>query len=166
MENSSFALWLMTLSLFLTGISSKVLVRESNGHLYLTCESSGDVTWRLGENELEWKNKTMDIGQIWDDPRGLYSCSFTDTEKHYINVYVRMCQYCIELDIGTISGFLVADIIMIVLIAVAVYCVSGSETRRPARASDRQNLIQNDSLYQHLGERQETAYSRLAPRKI
>ena len=44
-----------------------------------------------------------------------------------------MCENCIELDPGTISGIVVADVIITILIAVAVYCVSGSERGRSSR---------------------------------
>ncbi|KAM3920796.1 T-cell surface glycoprotein CD3 gamma chain-like [Leptodactylus fuscus] len=68
------------------------------------------------------------------------------------------------MDAGTIAGFIVADVIMIVLIATAVYFVSGSETRRPGRASDKQNLIERDTEYQVLARRDNDPYSHLAPR--
>ncbi|XP_069597399.1 uncharacterized protein [Ranitomeya imitator] len=74
------------------------------------------------------------------------------------------CMNCIELNPGTIAGFIVADVIMIGLIAMAVYFVSGSEMRRPARASDKQNLIENNADYQVLGRRDNDQYSHLAPR--
>ncbi|XP_053546025.1 T-cell surface glycoprotein CD3 gamma chain [Bombina bombina] len=165
-KSYSRSIWLLILSLTFTISSANIKVEEKAGQLTLTCELAGnDVNWKRDGIMLDSTNKNLVLGRLWDDPRGVYICN-TSTNKAYLDVYVRMCQYCIELDTGTVSGFIVADLIMIVLIAAAVYCVSGSETRRPARASDKQNLIQNDSLYQHLGERQDAAYSHLTPRKI
>ncbi|NWX91985.1 CD3D protein, partial [Nothoprocta pentlandii] len=59
-----------------------------------------------------------------------------------------VCQNCIELDAATISGIVVADVVATVFLAIAVYCISGHDKGRLSRASDRQNLIANDQLYQ------------------
>ncbi|XP_075028962.1 T-cell surface glycoprotein CD3 delta chain-like isoform X2 [Calonectris borealis] len=78
---------------------------------------------------------------------------------------VRVCQNCIEVDAPTISGIVVADVVATVFLAVAVYCITGQDKGRMSRASDRQNLIANEQLYQPLGERDDGQYSRLAPAK-
>lgn len=44
-----------------------------------------------------------------------------------------VCQNCIELDAATISGILVADIIATVLLAIAVYCITGQDSGRLLR---------------------------------
>ncbi|CAN2387874.1 CD3d molecule [Pristimantis euphronides] len=106
-------------------------------------------------------NGQLNLGSLWNDPRGVY---YLIGDKKYVHVYVRRCMNCIELDMRTIAGFIVADIIMIGLIAMAVYFVSGSEMRRPGRASDKQNLIDRDAEYQVLGHRDNEQYSHLAPR--
>ncbi|NXA43371.1 CD3D protein, partial [Eudromia elegans] len=59
-----------------------------------------------------------------------------------------VCQNCIEVDAATVSGIVVADVVATVFLAIAVYCVSGHDKGRLSRASDRQNLIANDQLYQ------------------
>ncbi|CAI9584330.1 unnamed protein product, partial [Staurois parvus] len=111
----------------------------------------------------ESQNCLLNLGSVWNDPRGTYSCQDPDNKDvikiKFIDVYVRKCQNCIELDSGTISGFIIADLIMIGFIAMAVYFVSGSETRRPGRASDKQNLIDGDQAYQELGPRRNDEYS-------
>ncbi|XP_075460335.1 T-cell surface glycoprotein CD3 gamma chain-like isoform X2 [Ascaphus truei] len=160
MEYPESILWVLLLSAGLMPTHAKVDVSDKNGKLTLSCGDLKAMTWHKGVWELVGENSTLDLGSVWNDPRGHYSCKGDKAEKH-IYVFVRMCQNCIELDLGTITGFIVADVIMIVLIAVAVYCISGSETRRPARASDKQNLISNEQLYQPLGERQDGAYSQL-----
>ncbi|XP_018421637.1 PREDICTED: T-cell surface glycoprotein CD3 gamma chain [Nanorana parkeri] len=125
------------------------------------------VTWC---EQKEYGSCNLDLGSVWNDPRGTYSCRQSSSDSStsdelFIDVYVRKCQNCIELDAGTICGFLIADFIMIGLIAMAVYFVSGSETRRPGRASDKQNLIDRDQEYQELGLRRNEEYSQLAGRK-
>ncbi|XP_063799658.1 T-cell surface glycoprotein CD3 gamma chain-like isoform X2 [Pseudophryne corroboree] len=141
---------------------------EKNEKLFLHC-SFNQYSWKKDDSDLglEFNNTDLDLGSLWNDPRGVYSCWDAAPDPRapqYIHVHVRKCQNCIELDTGTISGFLVADVIMIGLIAMAVYFVSGVETRRPGRASDKQNLIENDGAYQALGPRNEDPYSQPAPR--
>uniref|UniRef100_A0A8C5W8F3 CD3 gamma/delta subunit Ig-like domain-containing protein n=1 Tax=Leptobrachium leishanense TaxID=445787 RepID=A0A8C5W8F3_9ANUR len=140
-------------------------VKEKYGRIHLECPVSYD-TWKKDNTAYGSKNNTLDLGSIWNDPQGYFTCENSSKDLLHIYVFVRMCQNCIEMDAGTISGFLVADIIMIGLIALAVYYVSGSEIRRPARASDKQNLITNDSEYEALSGRQEDQYSQLQNRKI
>ncbi|NXU88271.1 CD3D protein, partial [Xiphorhynchus elegans] len=81
------------------------------------------------------------------DPRGLYTC---DTGKRMakLQVHYRMCQNCIEVDAATVSGIVIADVVATALLAVAVYCVTGHDRGHLSRASDRQNLIANEQLYQ------------------
>ncbi|NXT76827.1 CD3D protein, partial [Zapornia atra] len=81
------------------------------------------------------------------DPRGLYTCTF-NKESRSIHLYYRMCQNCIEVDAPTISGIVVADVVATVFLAVAVYCITGHDKGRLSRASDRQNLIANEQVYQ------------------
>ncbi|XP_073458566.1 T-cell surface glycoprotein CD3 gamma chain-like [Aquarana catesbeiana] len=160
------ALCWIIFTLGFTGIASvvdKIEVKESNDQLSLNCPYTS-CTWTLNGNSLESKKCFLSLGSVWDDPRGNFSCQdaadHNDPKKEtFIEVYVRKCQNCIELDAGTISGFIIADLIMIGFIAVAVYFVSGSETRRPGRASDKQNLIQDDPGYQELGSHRNDEYS-------
>ncbi|CAH2319579.1 T-cell surface glyco CD3 delta chain [Pelobates cultripes] len=163
MAYTSLSVWVLITTLTFTGTLAEV--EEFNGKLYLKCPKNA-TSWLLDNEIIDDMDGTdkLDLGSIWDDPRGYYSCKYDDKVLS-LTVYVRMCQNCIEVNTGTISGFLVADLIMIVLIAMAVYFVSGSETRRPARASDKQMLIQNEDPYQKLHNRQESAYSQLNNRK-
>ncbi|XP_077106035.1 T-cell surface glycoprotein CD3 gamma chain-like isoform X1 [Ranitomeya variabilis] len=135
--------------------------------LYLKCAK--DYNWTKLDGETVASGKDLNLGSLWNDPRGIYALQKADgsedsSETKYLHVFVRRCMNCIELNPGTIAGFIVADVIMIGLIAMAVYFVSGSEMRRPARASDKQNLIENNADYQVLGRRDNDQYSHLAPR--
>ncbi|XP_072011782.1 T-cell surface glycoprotein CD3 gamma chain-like [Engystomops pustulosus] len=138
---------------FITGV-------EKDDHL--TLKFGTECSWEK-DGEFQSNGTELKLGSLWNDPRGVY-CAITDKTKKCVNVYVRRCLNCIQLDAGTIAGFVVADVIMIGLIATAVYFVSGSETRRPGRASDKQNLIESETAYQVLRHRDNDAYSHLAPR--
>ncbi|NXI74445.1 CD3D protein, partial [Anseranas semipalmata] len=83
------------------------------------------------------------------DPRGTYTCRLqNENEEGTLQVHYRMCQNCIEVDAPTISGIVVADVVATILLAIAVYCITGQDKGRMSRASDRQNLVDNDQLYQ------------------
>ncbi|OPJ68268.1 T-cell surface glycoprotein CD3 delta chain [Patagioenas fasciata] len=144
----------------------KVTLKEASGKVFLQCTSSGDeVIWRKDGNEIG-NTAQLDLGAVYDDPRGIYTCEIVNGKRSPpLQVYYRMCQNCIEMDAPTISGIVVADVIATVFLAVAVYCVTGHNKGRMSRASDRQNLIANEQVYQPLGERDDGQYSRLAPAK-
>nr|XP_032633067.1 T-cell surface glycoprotein CD3 gamma chain isoform X1 [Chelonoidis abingdonii] len=122
----------------------------------LTCSSTTTDWLKDGIPILE-NSTELNLGPEADDPRGVYKCTDSDS----VQVYFRMCQNCIELDAATISGIVVADVIATVFLAIAVYCITSQESGRHLRASDRQNLIANEQLYQPLGERDNEQYSRL-----
>ncbi|NXC40159.1 CD3D protein, partial [Penelope pileata] len=81
------------------------------------------------------------------DPRGTYTCS-SGSSTDTLQVHYRMCQNCIEVDAPTISGIVIADVVATIFLAIAVYYVTGHDKGRMSRASDRQNLIANEQLYQ------------------
>ncbi|XP_032565260.1 T-cell surface glycoprotein CD3 delta chain [Chiroxiphia lanceolata] len=142
----------------------KITVKEVSGKVFLECTTSGQskVTWWKDENELG--NETqLELSSVYDDPRGLYTCRAGEAAEGKLQVHYRMCQNCIEVDAATVSGIVIADVVATALLAVAVYCVTGHDRGHTSRASDRQNLIANDQLYQPLGEREDEQYSRLAP---
>ncbi|XP_069470546.1 T-cell surface glycoprotein CD3 delta chain-like [Ambystoma mexicanum] len=146
--------------LLATGVAAKVTVVERSGELVLRCDGVSDhVNWSTGS-----EGKELNLGRLSSDPRGIYSCWERNKResKDGLQVYVRMCENCIDLDPGTISGIVVADVIITVLIAVAVYCVSGSEGGRASRASDKQVLIANDQLYQPLKKGEASEYSQIS----
>ncbi|KAE8592466.1 hypothetical protein XENTR_v10018762 [Xenopus tropicalis] len=138
MKNPLHIAWILVLMLALKATCKIIDASVKNNYLTLKCNSASSVIWKHNNEIIEANNTDLDLGSLWNDPRGTYSCKASENENEKsIEVFVRMCQNCIELDTGTISGFIVADIIMIGLIAIAVYCVSGSESRRPARGEGR-----------------------------
>ncbi|NP_990843.2 T-cell surface glycoprotein CD3 delta chain precursor [Gallus gallus] len=144
-------------------------VKEVSGKVFLQCQESKDdqkpnYLWKKGKEELG-NMRQLDLGAIYDDPRGTYTCQRDENVNSTLHVHYRMCQNCIEVDAPTISGIVVADVVATVLLAIAVYCITGQDKGLMSRASDRQNLIANDQLYQPLGERNDGQYSQLATAK-
>ncbi|KAJ7424933.1 T-cell surface glycoprotein CD3 gamma chain [Pitangus sulphuratus] len=140
----------------------KIIVKETSGKVFLQCTTQGEVTWWKDGNEVGNENQ-LELSAVYDDPRGLYTCKVGETTEGTLQVHYRMCQNCIEVDAATVSGIVIADVIATMLLAVAVYCVTSHDRGHMSRASDRQNLIANDQLYQPLGEREDEQYSQLAP---
>ncbi|KFP14355.1 T-cell surface glycoprotein CD3 delta chain, partial [Egretta garzetta] len=145
----------------------EVIVKEASGKVFLQCKisSSGPVIW-LKDEKIIGNATQLDLGAIYNDPRGIYRCQIQGGKTSSpLQVHYRMCQNCIEVDAPTISGIVIADVLATVFLAVAMYCITGQDKGRMSRASDRQNLIANEQLYQPLGERDDGQYSRLAPAK-
>ncbi|XP_072211146.1 T-cell surface glycoprotein CD3 delta chain [Excalfactoria chinensis] len=164
--------WLLLTSMAVTKLGVrgvKIIVEEASGKVFLQCQTTKEehkkeIVWQKGGEELG--NATqLDLGAIYDDPRGTYTCSLNGREPDTLQVHYRMCQNCIEVDAPTISGIVVADVVATVFLAIAVYCITGQDKGRMSRDSDRQNLIANDQLYQPLGERNDGQYSQLATAK-
>ncbi|CAM4613536.1 T-cell surface glycoprotein CD3 gamma chain-like [Lepidochelys kempii] len=141
--------------------SAKIKVERRGRDAVLKCEGApglkSNITWWKDGTQIERMGEELNLGAEANDPRGVYMCHNSSP----LQVYFRMCQNCIELDAATISGIVVADIIATVFLAIAVYCITGQDSGRLLRASDRQNLIANEQLYQPLGERDNEQYSRL-----
>ncbi|XP_039578099.1 T-cell surface glycoprotein CD3 delta chain [Passer montanus] len=143
------------------GVRGQIFVKEFSGKVFLECVRSpgNDITWWRDGSPVGHEAQ-LDLSGVYDDPRGLYVCE-TGGKRSSLQVHYRMCQNCIEVDAPTISGIVIADVVATLLLAVAVFCITGHDRGHASRASDKQNLISNE-LYQPLGEREEQ-YSRLAP---
>lgn len=141
---------------------SPLQVEELEDKVFLNCESS--ITRLEGTmGKLFSNNTSLNLGKRIMDPRGVYKCNGTykNTNISTLQVYYRMCQNCVELDLATLAGLFVADIIATLLLALGVYCFAGHETGRLSRAADTQALLRNDQLYQPLRDRNNTEYGRL-----
>ncbi|XP_049655553.1 T-cell surface glycoprotein CD3 gamma chain [Accipiter gentilis] len=147
----------------------KVILKEVSGKVFLQCVTNlqSQIIWLKDGNRIG-NGTQLDLGTVYNDPRGVYKCQSehgNEDSAGALQVHYRMCQNCIEVDASTISGIVVADVVATIFLAVAVYCITGQDKGRMSRASDRQNLIANEQLYQPLGERDDGQYSRLAPAK-
>ncbi|XP_058866222.1 T-cell surface glycoprotein CD3 delta chain-like isoform X2 [Acipenser ruthenus] len=135
-------------------------------------KSEGEEIIKLRCENGNWvnNNNSLLILKNEDTNSKEYVCQKDDKKNHTIYVKFRTCNNCIKLEAGTVAGIVVGDVIATVLIAVAVYCVSSQQKSGAYisnKASDRQNLLMNDGnnmVYEPLRERDDGAYSKLAPR--
>uniref|UniRef100_A0A7M4DUZ1 CD3 gamma/delta subunit Ig-like domain-containing protein n=1 Tax=Crocodylus porosus TaxID=8502 RepID=A0A7M4DUZ1_CROPO len=129
-------------------------------HTRLQCPEDPS-SWEKDNVEFPKNLTELDLGPIVNDPRGVYKCS-KDGTQYGMKVHVRMCQNCIELDVATISGIVIADIIATIFLAIAVYCITGQERGHLSRGEERGELSPDLCLSsQPLGERDDGHYSRL-----
>uniref|UniRef100_A0A2D4N2I6 CD3 gamma/delta subunit Ig-like domain-containing protein n=1 Tax=Micrurus spixii TaxID=129469 RepID=A0A2D4N2I6_9SAUR len=163
-------LWATLLVLFFQGIS--ISGNTASGNDFITTEQKGKKVYLVcagGNNETLWKKDRVNLTYhgkelvlaVMDDPRGIYECVNSDRKSRSLKVFIRMCQYCIHLDITTIVGISAASLLATVFLAVAVYHIAVEERGRPAQASDKQCLLANDQLYQPLQERNDRPYSHI-----
>ncbi|XP_077633417.1 T-cell surface glycoprotein CD3 delta chain [Crocuta crocuta] len=162
MEHSSFLAGLI-LAVLLSQVSPyKISVEELEDKVLLSCNTS--IIWMEGTTGTLLRNDTnLDLGRRILDPRGVYTCKRKEEQDkiHFMQVYYRMCQNCVELDSGTLAGIIITDIIATILLALGVYCFAGHETGRLSKAADTQTLLGNDQLYQPLRDRNDAQYSHL-----
>lgn len=150
--------------------------QENQNHLVKVDDNRGDdsvfLTCGLKDKTITWlkdghaissnvTKHTWNLGSSAKDPRGMYWCQGPTGKSKPLQVYYRMCENCIELNIGTISGFIFAEIISIFFLAVGVYFIAGQDGVRQSRASDKQTLLPNEQLYQPLKDRDDDQYSHL-----
>ncbi|EFB18353.1 hypothetical protein PANDA_017771, partial [Ailuropoda melanoleuca] len=110
---------------------------QEDGSVLLTCESQDkDVRWFKDGKQITsfHKNKKkLNLGSSIKDPQGIYQCQGSSNISKPLQVYYRMCQNCIDLNAGTVSGFVLAEIISIFFLAVGVYFVAGQDGVRQSR---------------------------------
>ncbi|XP_054989231.1 T-cell surface glycoprotein CD3 delta chain [Sorex araneus] len=122
----------LLLAALLSQAHSKITVEETEDKVFLRCKN--DIKWlegTMGKHMSE--NRTMDLGKSILDPRGQYQCNEVegkDSKLFTVQIYYRMCQSCVELDVTSLSGILIANIIATLLLALGVYCFAGHETGR------------------------------------
>ncbi|XP_037360174.1 T-cell surface glycoprotein CD3 delta chain [Talpa occidentalis] len=163
MEHSGFLSGLV-LAAFLFQVSSSAMeVKEIEEMVFLICNNTnGTIEKIIGTERTLVKNYAVHLGKRMLDPRGLYECkNNSENNKDFLQIHYRMCQNCVELDSGTLSGIVVSDIIATLLLALGIYCFAGHETGRLSAAADTQVLMRNDQLYQPLRERNNDQYSSL-----
>ncbi|KFQ75946.1 T-cell surface glycoprotein CD3 delta chain, partial [Phoenicopterus ruber ruber] len=119
----------------------KVIVKEISGKVFLECtDPQSPITWLKG-GEDRGNSTRLELGAIYDDPRGSYVCEVEGgNKKSRFQVHYRMCQNCIEVDAPTISGIVVADVVATVFLAVAMYCITGHDKGRMLRGEGRAPL--------------------------
>ncbi|XP_035978829.1 T-cell surface glycoprotein CD3 gamma chain [Halichoerus grypus] len=148
----------------------KVDGNREDGLVFLICDSKDtNITWfkdgKATTSSHKNKNK-FDLGSSIMDPQGIYQCQGSKNISKPLQVYYRMCQNCIDLNAGTVSGFVFAEIFSIFFLAVGVYFIAGQDGVRQSRASDKQTLLSNDQLYQPLRDRENDQYGHLEGKRL
>nr|XP_020039239.1 T-cell surface glycoprotein CD3 delta chain isoform X1 [Castor canadensis] len=163
MEHSRILAGLMLVAFLPQASLFKITVAEHEDKVFLSCNTS--VTWLEGTVGTQLiHNKNLDLGKRILDPRGTYTCNGTEElakEVSTLQVYFRMCQSCVEVDLATLAGIIITDIIATLLLALGVYCFAGHETGRLSGVADTQDLLRNEQLYQPLQDHDDSQYSRL-----
>lgn len=77
--------------LYLTGLS--ISVKEVSGKVFLQCQESKDdqkpnYLWKKGKEELG-NMRQLDLGAIYDDPRGTYTCQRDENVNSTLHVHYR-----------------------------------------------------------------------------
>ncbi|XP_029028364.1 T-cell surface glycoprotein CD3 delta chain-like [Betta splendens] len=119
----------------------EIEVKKLGDGIELKCNDPNSKLRKTGGEEL---NQTVKL-EYKDENSGEYSC--TATEKQFIYVKFRTCDNCIELDVPSLVGLAVGDLVATAVIAVAVYLIASQAGVRPSasnKASDRQRLVPND----------------------
>ncbi|XP_061074404.1 T-cell surface glycoprotein CD3 delta chain-like [Conger conger] len=147
--------------------SLAISTKEAGDGVKITCTNS--EIWH--KDDAFYRNASELELQYSDDNSGEYSCVKGEI-KHNILVKFRTCDNCIALDTGTVVGIIVGEVVATLLIGWAVYLLAsqpqGKVFNQANKASDRQNLIQNqqnDSTYQQLSHGNSSEYSHLEPRR-
>ncbi|XP_057695450.1 T-cell surface glycoprotein CD3 delta chain-like isoform X2 [Corythoichthys intestinalis] len=117
-------------------------VRSTYGEITLLCGENNKVT-------KDDKNVTFPL-KYKDESTGEYQCvDRTGKQRQKIYVKFRTCENCVELDLVSISGLAVGDLMATIVLGVAVYLVASHThafvaTSRHKR-SDREHLISNET---------------------
>ncbi|XP_023689196.2 T-cell surface glycoprotein CD3 delta chain-like [Paramormyrops kingsleyae] len=122
-------------------------IKAEDGEDKITLTCVNGESWEKPEGTTH-ENGEKIVLNYNDDASGEYHCKAKGDNKLAIYVKLRTCDNCIQLEVGTIMGIIIGDILATILIGVAVYSVASQPKARGygssySKASDRQNLIQN-----------------------
>lgn len=130
-------------------------VEPSSGGAKVTCPS-GLTFYKDG--------KEHNNSQIYykDSNSGEYTCKDDDDIViHQVFVKFRNCDNCIELDVVSVTGMIVGNVVATIVIGVSVYLVAkhtpGGKSTPNKKGSDKQRLVTNE-----VGD--DEHYQRLRPR--
>ncbi|XP_056297208.1 T-cell surface glycoprotein CD3 delta chain-like [Pseudoliparis swirei] len=143
---------------------SEIEVTETPDGIKLSCTDKYQLQGGDG--------RSVDSLDYRDENTGEYRCVRRDggEEPEGAKIYVkfRTCDNCIELDLASITGIVVGDVVATLLIGVTVYLIA-AQSRSAAvtalkKSSDRQHLVLNETTqapndhYQTLLGRQRDTY--------
>ncbi|XP_077163240.1 T-cell surface glycoprotein CD3 gamma chain-like [Paroedura picta] len=151
-----------------SGQGLSIQVKHEKSGIFLHCtvgKTSSVLGWsKDGRGIDDVSESKLWVGLAVDDPRGLFQCNSTEGTAS-LQLYFRMCQYCVQLSPALVLGIVVADVIATVFLAGVVWCLAAQEPVQLSQASDRQTLLAHDLLYQPLGERNSRQYSHIGMAK-
>ncbi|XP_054854448.1 T-cell surface glycoprotein CD3 gamma chain-like isoform X2 [Eublepharis macularius] len=146
-----------------------IQVKHERNSVFLLCKlkPGESVTyWRKDGIEVRNSNDSqLLVGSAVEDHRGLYQCYTHLKRTGSLQLHFRMCQYCVQLNSATVMGMVAAEVLATAFLVVAVCTLAAQEPSRRSRASDKQNLLAHDQLYQPLGERNNGQYSHIGVAK-
>ncbi|TWW77516.1 T-cell surface glycoprotein CD3 gamma chain-like [Takifugu flavidus] len=136
-------LWITTASVR-CDLTDRIVVKSQPNGILLSCKNPLKIKTTDGfadDLKLEYK----------DENSGEYECMDPDNEGDSQKIYVkfRTCDNCVELELVSLTGILMGNLVATVLIGVAVYLTAShrrsdvsSSTRK---SSDRQHLVPSES---------------------
>ncbi|XP_061683289.1 T-cell surface glycoprotein CD3 gamma chain-like [Syngnathoides biaculeatus] len=142
---SYFILW--TLTEFVRcdeGSKVDVVVKPGPGEITILCGQNNNVTKNGEQVTFPLKYKDQNSGE--------YECVGKDQagQKTGTKIFVkfRSCENCVELDLVSLSGLAVGNLMATIVLGVAVYLVAtqmhDSVTTSQPKSSDQRHLIPND----------------------
>ncbi|NWU77942.1 CD3E protein, partial [Onychorhynchus coronatus] len=120
---------------FLVGLSAseEFLVEISGTTVTITCPlTEGDIEWKSTEGKTGTSNERKYIITDHDSSPANLSCSDVSGKRHELYLNARVCANCEELDALTVTGIIVADLLITLGVLVLVYYFSKD---RKGRAS-------------------------------
>ncbi|XP_048368015.1 T-cell surface glycoprotein CD3 gamma chain-like [Sphaerodactylus townsendi] len=142
-----------------------IQVKHKRNGIYLFCRTGKDskvLNWTKDGKDIGSANeKELLVGSAVDDPRGLYQCN-SEKANGSLQLYFRMCQYCVQLNSAVVIGMVAAEVVATALLVAAVWCLAAQEPGRRSRASPARSLL---CPLQPLGERNNGQYSHIGVAK-
>ncbi|MBN3315466.1 CD3E protein, partial [Atractosteus spatula] len=121
---------------------SKELVEFWKTSVTLSCpEDSDRYTWKKdGQISNDNQDQNYKIEKFSDGNKGLYSCTSDNNLIHYIYVKGKVCENCYELEIQTVAGLILGDLLVTGGVVIIVYYwaqrKSGSPPLAPGKRRD------------------------------
>ncbi|XP_026799120.3 T-cell surface glycoprotein CD3 delta chain [Pangasianodon hypophthalmus] len=157
--------WRSLFFLFTCLLMQKLVSGDGEPFTYRRTPTGYDLTCSGGKWESENLNNTLPL-EYKDENSKEYVCRPEKGDPIQLLVQFRTCENCIDLDITALSFVIVGNLLATVLIAWAVYSITGQPKGRNFsgnKASDKVNLISNGErdTYQQLTPGQNSEYSGL-----
>uniref|UniRef100_A0ACB8EYQ5 Uncharacterized protein n=1 Tax=Sphaerodactylus townsendi TaxID=933632 RepID=A0ACB8EYQ5_9SAUR len=133
-------LTLIVQGIVVTGNSDQgvsIQVKHKRNGIYLFCRTGKDskvLNWTKDGKDIGSANeKELLVGSAVDDPRGLYQCN-SEKANGSLQLYFRMCQYCVQLNSAVVIGMVAAEVVATALLVAAVWCLAAQEPGRRSQA--------------------------------